>query len=144
MIKAHHASEHRSLDTAKVFKSETVAVDADLGLVFGWGMICTENGEDHFDSQGDHICEKVMVDSSSDFMINSRATKVMHEGEEIGTVVHSFPLTADIAKAMGLTTDKTGWMVATKPPADVLKKYDDGTFTGFSVGGLCTYVEEAA
>lgn len=128
----------------KVFKAEAVTVDDDLGLVFGWGMICTEKGVDHFDSQGDHIPEKVMVDSSSDFMLNSRTAKAMHDGEAIGSIVHSFPLTADIAKAMGIISEKTGWMVAMKPSAEVLKLYDDGTYTGFSVGGMCSYVEEPA
>jgi hypothetical protein len=100
-------------------------------------MICTEKGEDHFDLQGDHIPESVMVEASSDFMENARIAKDMHAGDQHGTIVHSFPLTKDIAEAMGIVTEKTGWMVAMKPA---------GEYTGFSIGGECAYelIEEAA
>ncbi len=125
-------------------KAEVCKVDESLGLVFGWGIVCTEKGEDHFDLQGDHVPESVMVSSTSDFMENSRVAKDMHTGDAHGAIVHSFPLTADIAKAMGITTEKTGWMVAMKPSAEILKKYADGDYTGFSIGGECAYIEEAA
>jgi hypothetical protein len=128
----------------KLQKATVFKVDESLGLVFGWGIICTEKGEDHFDLQGDHIPETVMVEATSDFMENARVAKDMHVADsEHGVIVHSFPLTKDIAEAMGIVTEKTGWMVAMKPSAEVLKKYADGTYTGFSVGGVCTYIAEA-
>lgn len=131
--------------TQRVVKASVTEVDAGLGLVFGWAMVCTEKGEDHFDSQGDHIPEDVMVEATSDFMENSRIAKDMHStADPHGTIVHSFPLTKDIAEAMGITTEKTGWMVAMKPSAEILKKYEDGTYTGFSIGGQCAFQEEAA
>lgn len=126
-------------------KATVLKADMGLGLVFGWGMICTEKGEDYFDLQGDHICEKVMIESVTEFMANARVAKDMHTGEQIGMIVHSFPLTSEIAKAFGITCDRTGWMVAFKPnSADILKMYRDGERTGFSIGGLCSYVEEPA
>ena len=130
--------------SGKVQKAEVFKVDEALGLVFGWGIICTEKGEDYFDTQGDHIPEDVMVTSTSDFMENARIAKDMHQGDQHGTIVHSFPLTKEIASAMGIETEKTGWMVAMKPSAEILAKYADGTYTGFSIGGGCSYVEEAA
>lgn len=120
-------------------KAEVAKFDPGLGLVFGWGIICTEKGEDHYDLQGDHIPEPVMVEASTDFMLNARVGKEMHRGEQIGSIVHSFPLTKDIAEAMGIQTEKTGWMVAMKPDAAVLQKFADGTYTGFSIGGDCAY-----
>lgn len=119
-------------------------MDEGLGLVFGWGIICTEKGVDHYDLQGDHIPEDVMVESTSDFMENARVAKDMHVGSQHGTIVHSFPLTADIAKAMGITTEKTGWMIAMKPSAEVLKQFVSGERRGFSIGGDCAYIEEEA
>lgn len=130
--------------TQQIRKAEVFKVDEGLGLVFGWGIICTENGEDHFDLQGDHIPEDVMVAATSDFMENARVAKDMHAGEQHGTIVHSFPLTGEIAKAMGITTEKTGWMVAMKPCPEVLKQYVSGERRGFSIGGDCAYLEEAA
>ena len=120
-------------------KAEVAKVNAELGLVFGWAIICTEKGEPHYDLQGDHIPEDVMVHSTSDFMEHARIAKEMHQGDQIGTIVHSFPLTAEIAKAMGIQTERTGWMVAMKPSAAVLQKFVDGTYTGFSIGGDCAY-----
>lgn len=125
-------------------KAEVAKVDTDLGLVFGWAIVCTEKGEDHYDLQGDHIPEGVMVDATTDFMENARVAKEMHTGDQIGMVLHSFPLTKDIAEAMGIQTEKTGWMVAMKPNAGVLQKFKDKVYTGFSIGGNCEYVEEAA
>jgi hypothetical protein len=121
-------------------------VDAGLGLVFGWGIICKENGVDHFDSQGDHICEKVMLEAVSDFMGGDRMAGDMHVHMNKGTIVHSFPLTTEIAKAMGIDTSKTGWMVAMKPnDVTILQKFADGAYTGFSIGGSCSFdVEESA
>jgi hypothetical protein len=68
----------------------------------------------------------------------------MHTGEQIGDIVHSFPLTGEIAKAFGLTTEKTGWMIAFKPDsAEALKAFDNGTRSGFSIGGQCAFEEVA-
>ena len=126
-----------------VWKSEVAKVEVENGLVLGWGMVCTEKGEDHYDLQGDHIPESVMVKSTTDFMLNSRVAKEMHTGEAVGSIVHSFPLTKDAADKLGIITEKTGWLVAMKPddPA-VLQKYIDGTYTGFSIGGTCAYVAD--
>lgn len=133
-------------DEASFFKAQTCKVDEGLGLVFGWGIVCTEKGADYFDSQGDNIPEAVMLNSVTDFMKNARVAKDMHSGDQIGGIVHSMPLTKDIAEAFGITTEKTGWMVAMAPDgADILKQFRDGDRQGFSIGGMCEYkIEEAA
>lgn len=128
----------------KFVKAEVVKVDEALGLVFGWAIVCTEKGEDHYDLQGDHIPENVMVEATTEFMKNARVAKEMHTGEQIGAIVHSFPLTKDIAEAMGIQTERTGWMVAMAPGTAVLQKFRDKVYTGFSIGGGCSYIEEAA
>lgn len=131
-------------------KGEVCKVDATLGLVFGWGIVCCEKNDagewvDHYDLQGDHIPEFVMLEGTSDFMLNSREAHDMHKGEAHGSIVHSFPLTRDVAEKMGIKADRTGWMIAMKPCEDVLIKFQNGTYRGFSIGGGCDYVlEEAA
>jgi hypothetical protein len=138
------------LDTENpVLKATVAKVDSTLGLVFGWGIVCCEKnaaGEfvDHFDLQGDHIPESVMVDATSDFMLNGRSAHDMHTGDAHGVIVHSFPLTQDIAAALELETKKTGWMVAMKPDPAILKLYQSGERQGFSIGGRCAYNEEPA
>ncbi len=119
--------------------TKVAKVDTDLGLVFGWAIVCKIDGEDHFDLQDDHIPEKVMLTATTDFMANSRVAKTMHiDGSELpGSILFALPLTTDIAKALDLTTNKTGLIIAMQPGDDkVLAKFASGEFTGFSIGGI--------
>lgn len=110
-------------------------VDAEHGLVFGWGIICKEDGVDYIDVQNDTIPEEAMLEAVADFAAGDRPGKEMHSGVEKGRHVFLFPLTTEIAKALGITTKKTGLLLGYKPPPDVLEKFRDGTYTGFSIGG---------
>jgi hypothetical protein len=122
--------------TEKFYKADVAKVDAELGLVFGWAIVCKVDAEPFFDSQGDHIPEESMLLAASDFMEHSRVAKEMHDGEQVGDFVFAFPLTSEVAKAMDITTKYTGLMVAMKPSSPaVLEKFRDGTYTGFSIGG---------
>jgi hypothetical protein len=128
---------------AKVFKAEKVSVLADLGLVVGKAIVCTESGEDHYDLQGDHIPKLVAVEAMLDFS-KSRTHKVMHAGDPAGEFECFFPITAETCKACDLTADWEGIVVGFRPEPAVMAKFASGEFTGFSVGGSCSYVEEAA
>jgi hypothetical protein len=113
-------------------------VDDSLGLVFGWAIVCKKDGEDYFDLQNDHIPEDAMLKASSDFMLNSRMAKDMHkeDGELPGSIVFAFPMTTEVAKSFGMEVPQTGLMIAMKPDdAEILAKFTDGTYTGFSIGG---------
>jgi len=122
-------------------------IDEGLGLVFGWAIVCKVNGEDYYDLNIDldgprkgervpeHIPEDVMTKAAAEFMQSARAGNEMHEGPDSGSYVFAFPLTTDIAKAMGIQTEKTGLMVAYKPTPEVLAKFRDRTYTGFSIEG---------
>jgi len=118
-------------------------VDDDLGLVLGFAIVCKEDGEDYFDLQGDHIPEASMLKAATDFMKNSRLARDMHQkGDESGQVVFAFPLTTEIAEALGIVTKKTGLIIAMQPDAEMLAKFKDGTYTGFSIGGQRVEDEE--
>jgi hypothetical protein len=122
--------------TAKAFaKASVIKVDKQLGLVFGFAIVSKQDGADYFDLQGDHIPEGAMLEAATDFMLHSRMAKEMHRGSEKGTVVFAFPLTTEIAKALDIATKTTGLLIAMKPTAEVLGKFADGTYTGFSIGG---------
>lgn len=119
---------------------KVAGVDEALGLVFGWGIVCKEDDADYYDSQKNHIPEHAMVVATTDFMKSARVHGDMHvrgttAEMPAGVVVHSFPLTTEIAKAMGIETKKTGWMVATAPDPAMLAKFASGEYTGFSIGG---------
>lgn len=122
--------------------AEVIKVDEELGLVFGWSIVCTIDDEEYFDVQGDAIPEDSMLKYSMEFMLDDRTQGDMHarteEGEvvEKGTVVFCFPLTREVAKAFGIETRVTGLMIAIKPSdPDILQKFKDGEYTGFSIGG---------
>ncbi len=124
--------------------SKVVKVDDSHGLVLGWAIVCKVDGEDYFDLQKDHIPEEAMLGAAVDFMQSGAIAKEMHEGGPVGHVVFAFPMTTDIAKAFGIVTKQTGLLIAMKPSGDVLAKFKDGTYTGFSIGGRRIKDEEIA
>jgi putative serine protease XkdF len=128
-IRAIMASEHSKRLDCKVAK-----VDDSLGLVFGWAIICTEDGEPYVDTQDDYITDAAMLQAATEFAKGRRMGGDMHEQPD-GQVVHIFPLTAEIAKAFGIKCDKTGLMVAMQPSPETLAKFRSGERTGFSIGG---------
>lgn len=113
--------------------------DADLGVVFGYAIVCTEDGEPYYDLQGDHIPEATMLNAATEFA-KEPTIKMMHKGEAVGELSFMFPLTEEIAKAFDIETDKTGLLVGVRPEPDVLEKMQSGELSGFSVGG---FIEEA-
>lgn len=123
--------------------AEVLKVDESLGLVLGWAIVCTKDGEPYWDLQDDHIPEDAMLKASADFMEGARVAKEMHSGDAAGSVVFAFPLTTEIAAAFGVETKTTGLMIAVKPEPDMLAKFRDGTLTGFSIGGSRLEDEDA-
>ena len=133
-----HAIVNKSQEQATVLK-----VNEDQGLVYGWAYVSTEDGKLLVDTQGDSIEPIEMEKMATNFMLNSRNAKVMHKGENVGTFVHSLPLTNDIMKAFDIYSDREGWIVAMKPDSeDVMKAYKSGEYTGFSIGGKAGDAED--
>lgn len=130
-------------------RAEVLKVSDELGLVFGFAIVCKQDGEEYFDIQGDHIPEESMLKASTDFMLNSRMAGHMHERDDDGNpvpngqVVFAFPLTTEVAKALEIETKKTGLLIAMKPDSEeILEKYRSGEYTGFSIGGSYVETEE--
>jgi hypothetical protein len=132
------------------FRADTqiLKVAPELGLIFGFAAICKVDGEDFYDHDGEHYTEEAMLADSTEFAKSSRMACEMHKRDENGNpvqaggVIHTFPLTTDIAKALGITTKMTGLLVALAPddPA-VLEKARNGEYTGFSIGGVILEAE---
>lgn len=120
----------------KSLEVEITKVDDRLGIVFGYAIVCKQGGEEYFDVQGDHITEEAMLKATSKYMAGFRIAKDMHVGGTVGQVVFGFPMTGEIAKSLGIQVEKTGFIVGMKPDSDdMLQKFADGTYTGFSIGG---------
>ncbi len=113
-------------------------VDEALGVVFGWAIVSEIDGQPYFDLQGDHIPEGTMLKAAAEFMAGDRPARIMH-GTADGRIVFAFPLTKEIASAMGVEVNQTGLMIGLKPddPA-TLKRFASGEFSGFSIGGTAT------
>jgi len=122
-------------------------VDESLGIVFGWAVICKIAGQDYYDWNIDrggaragelipeHITEPAMLKSAAAFMESERPGNEMHAGDDVGKFLFAFPLTTEIAKAMGIACDKTGLMVGYQAPPAVIAKFKSGAYTGFSIEG---------
>lgn len=125
--------------------TDVCKVDASLGLVFGYAMVCKIDGEPHFDLQGHHIPEDTMLKVLATFMAGDNVVaKEMHTGEQVGTYLFAFPMTTEIAKALDIEVKQTGALIAMKPDnAETLAKFKTGEFTGFSIGGINPVFEEA-
>jgi hypothetical protein len=147
--------------TEVTFSTEAtfMKVEESLGLIIGFAVICEVDGQPYYDlgsvdSEGvrtrDHIPPSAMLKAATEFMANSRVASEMHERDEnnkpvrAGEVIHTFPLTAEIAASLDITTKRTGLLVAIKPsdPA-VLDKARKGEYRGFSIGGECIEGVEA-
>ena len=111
-------------------------VNKKLGLIFGWAIVCKQNGEEYYDTQGDHIPEESMLNAAADFMAKQRTMKLMHKGKEQGKILFAWPLTTETAKSMGIQSPITGLMIAAKPDNDeIIEAAEKGELTGFSIGG---------
>lgn len=128
---------------SKSAEAKVLKVDSDQGVVYGYAVVCKEEGKDYFDLQNDHIPEDVMRSASTTFMEGAREMKEMHLGVCKGQIVHSLPLTSELAEALGVKgVEKTGWIVGVKPnDASVIEKFKSGALTGFSIGGSGEYQE---
>lgn len=115
---------------------EIEKVDSELGIVFGYAMVCYQEGQKYFDLHDDHITEKAMLECTAAYMEGNRIAKDMHQGEPCGQVVYGFPMTAEIAKSLDIQVKRTGFIVGMKPESqDMLDKFASGEYTGFSIGG---------
>jgi hypothetical protein len=148
---------------SKIIKvNDVVNVDEEHGLVFGPAIVCKmadANGvmQDYYDLNVDHagvhkgervpehITENAMFKCAVEAVTSGvqMAGNVEHEGDDTGSYYFMFPVTTEIAKALGWTVQKTGLYVAYKPEPEVLKGFKDGTYTGFSIeGARVSYTEE--
>lgn len=136
--------------------NEKVNVDAEHGLVFGFAIVCTKDGEDYYDlnidtdglHKGKAVPEHITEDCMFKAFVDAASTgsqmpgNDMHAGPDSGTYHALFPLTAEIAKALDITTSRTGLLCVYKPEPHVLAKFKDGTYTGFSIEGARVGYEE--
>jgi len=123
---------YRSCD----LEGKILKADDEQRMVYGWASVVTENGEPVIDRQGDVIEPDTLVKAVNNFMEHVRVGKAMHTGDQVGVVVHSMPITKEIGEALGIHSDREGWVVAYKVYDDnVWNMVKSGELAAFSIGG---------
>jgi hypothetical protein len=113
-----------------------VKVDEDQRIIFGWASVTRVKGELVVDTQGDVIETETLHKAVNDFMENVRIGKLMHSGEPVGQIIHSFPISKEICDALGIQTDMEGWVTGYKVYDEELwKDVKSGKYAAFSIGG---------
>lgn len=123
-------------------EGKILKTDDEQRMVYGWASVVTENGLPVIDRQGDVIEADTLVKAVNNFMEHVRVGKAMHTGDQVGVVVHSLPITKEIGEALGIQSDREGWVVAYKVYDDaVWAMVKSGELAAFSIGGRATKEE---
>jgi len=113
--------------------------NSDEGLVSGWANVAVNaDGSLPLDWQDDMIRPAVLEKAAIKFMMDYRASGVMHEGESKGVVVESIVFTKEKQACIGIPegTVPEGWFITVKVlDPDVFTKVKNGTFKMFSIQG---------
>ena len=122
--------------TKTTIEGKILKADDEQRMVYGWASVVTEKGEPVIDRQGDVIEPETLVKAVNNFMEHVRVGKAMHTGDQVGVVVHSMPITKEIGDALGIHSDREGWVVAYKVYDDnVWNMVKSGELAAFSIGG---------
>jgi hypothetical protein len=110
------------------------------GLVSGWANVSKNvDGTNTFDWQGDYIPPETLEKAAIGFMLNSRASGVMHMGESKGIVVESIVFTKEKQTALGIPEGSMpeGWFITVKVlDSNVFEKVKTGQLRMFSIQGI--------
>lgn len=122
--------------TKKTLQVDVVKFDDEQQLVFGWAYVTKENGEVVYDHSGEWMQTSTLEKAATEFMLTHRIGKTMHAGDKTADIVHSLPITKDIADALGIQSNREGWIIAQK--ISDKKTWDavkSGKLPAFSIGG---------
>lgn len=110
--------------------------DEEHRIIYGWGSVTTYKGEHVVDLEGDIIRTETMHKAVNEFMKGVRVGKLLHQGEQVGEIIHSFPVTKEICEALGIQSDKEGWITGYYVSDDTLwEDVKSGKYAEFSIGG---------
>ena len=126
----------------KNVENKILKVDEEQRIIYGWASVSTVDGMHLVDKQGDVVPMDVLTKAVNDFMENERVGKTMHVGEQTGVILHSMPVSKEIAEALGIQTKLEGWIVGYKVYDDeVWKMVKSGELRAFSIGGFAEHSE---
>jgi len=121
-----------------------IKADPAQQIVYGWGNVSIADGDLVTDLQGDQIEPADLERAVTDFMLHSRESGVMHEGEPVGDVVASLVTTPDVMKAFfgdEVKTVPVGWMLGVKVRNKaIFRRVVAGELKAFSIQGTADRV----
>lgn len=125
---------------ATVLRGQFTKLEPARQIAFGWASVVSVGGADIVDKQDDVLDLDSLETSVYEYMAESRETGSMHQGFGIGRVVESFMATPDKLAALGMSSEKMGWLVGVKvDDPKVWAKVASGEYAGFSIGGIGEY-----
>lgn len=116
--------------------AEIIKINQEERLAYGWAYVTKAGGNVSYDHSKEWMTSETLTKAATDFMLNSRTAKSMHSGEKVADIVHSLPVTKDVADALGIQADREGWIVGVKVFDDaVWEMIKSGKLSSFSIGG---------
>ena len=115
--------------------SPILKADLEARVIWGWAYVSMEKGERSMDHSGEWVSPETLVKATTNFMLKSRTAKVNHDGQKEGDIVGSLPVTKDLAEALGIQSEREGWIIGVVASEETLKKVQSGELTSFSIGG---------
>jgi hypothetical protein len=113
-----------------------IKVDEEQRIIFGWASVTKYQGEYVVDLQNEIIRTETLHKAVNEFMKSVRVGKVLHDGEQTGTIIHSFPISKEVCEALGIQSDKEGWLTGYYVEDDDLwEAVKSGDYREFSIGG---------
>lgn len=141
--------------------NDVLSVDEGHGIVVGYAIVTKVRDDagvlqDYFDlnvdvdgiHKGEAVPENITDEAVLEAYIDVRKAAQplpgndMHAGPDTGVYYDLFPMTEEIAKSLDIVVKRTGMLCVYKPEPDVLAKFKDGTYTGFSIEGARVQYEE--
>lgn len=129
----------QSLEKQQPFEisADIVKASEEQRVVYGWASVISMSGEPYYDTQGHAISVEVMEKMANEFMSDVRVAKTMHDGGQVGEIIHSLPLSSELAKSLGIDSPIEGWIIGVKVHSEeVWKAIKAGSLKAFSIGGM--------
>ena len=120
----------------KSIQYEILKFSEEQRIVWGWAYVCKENDEVIYDHSGEWIKPETLEKAATEFMLSHRVGKRMHDGEKTSDIVHSFPVTKELCLALGIQSNREGWIIAQKVhDEETWQQVKSGKLPAFSIGG---------
>lgn len=117
--------------------SKIIKLDAARRMAYGFASVVTKDGEPVNDQQGDEMDMDNVRKVVHEYIREERVGKAMHDGPQIGEILDSFVMDAEVQKALGVDFGCEGWLVGFHVTDDATwARVESGELAAFSIGGL--------